>query len=116
MQRRALAEDGDDLGLGGQQRGQPRIMLYGQPRATRRPERTNRRVRPFDVAGALEKRFVLGIRTRPPGLDERDPERVEPARYPDLVLERERQSFPLGSVAERRVVEIDHGRPRLRTS
>src|SRR6266508_4316560 len=63
---------------------------------------------PLHPAGPLEEFGVLRVRARPPALDERDAEVVEPSRDPELVLARQRDPLALRAVPQGGVVDLDH--------
>src|SRR5204862_521362 len=68
-------------------------------------ERRDLRLAQRDARDAPEELRVLGIRAGPAALDVADPERVQPAGDPDLVLRREGEAFALRAVSQGRVVQ-----------
>ena len=102
---RALADQGDDLGLGLEQGGQPRIVGGAAARPPGHPER--RELGVLELRGLLEKTVVGRIGARPAALDVVDPELVEHEGDRDLVGDREVDALGLAAVAQGRVVEID---------
>jgi hypothetical protein len=107
VQQPALAEDRHDRRLGGDQLAQVRIRLRGVVLMTRGAERRELRGLPALLAGRREELDVLGVRARPPALDEREAVLVEHPRDPQLVGQREGDVLALRAVAEGRVVEDD---------
>ena len=61
-----------------------------------------------------EELVVLGIRTRPPGLDVVHAQPVELLGDPELVLDGERDALELRAVPQRRVVDLDRARDCVR--
>src|SRR3989449_7501812 len=89
-------------------------MIRRPPRSTLFPyttlfrshaERRDLRLAQRDARDAPEELRVLGIRAGPAALDVADPERVQPAGDPDLVLRREGEAFALRAVSQGRVVQ-----------
>ena len=74
-----------------------------------RAESGELRVPQRQLAGgrAAEERLVLGVGARPAALDETDAEVVEVRGDRELVLDRQRQTFTLRAVAQRRVVDVE---------
>src|SRR6185436_19151889 len=105
-----FAHDADHRRLRLEQRAQDRIAVSLAARLARHAERGQLRVLQRQRLGALEELDVLRVRPRIAALDEVNPEAVQQARNLQLVLDRERESLALCSVAQRRVEELDvHG-------
>src|SRR5674536_402095 len=84
-----------------------RIVGGLRPRSAGRAERGQRRCPQGQLGASPAKELlVLRVGTWPAALDEADPEVVEVAGDRQLVVDRQRQSLPLGAVAQRGVVDV----------
>src|SRR6266851_5867924 len=109
VQRPRLADQRHDRRLRHEQRLQVRIAVGGPVRPPRRPERSQLRVPPRQLAGPCEELLVLRVRPRPPALDDINPERVKRRGDSQFVLDGEVESDLLGTVAEGRVIHFHAG-------
>ncbi len=103
-----LGDEGDHRGAGVEQGAHERVGLGLAARPPGRAERGQRgRLQVELVPGPGEELRVLGVRPRPAALDEPDSQLVQVPRDDELVGDREVEALLLGTVAQRRVVDLD---------
>ena len=104
-----LRDERDDRSLRVEQGADLRVGRGGGPGLAGGAERDERGVPQLQLPrrGAGEELGVLGHRPRPATLDVADPQRVEVAGDGELVGHRVADPLPLGTVAQRRVVDVE---------
>src|SRR2546421_9197372 len=95
VQRRALAHERHHRRAGLDQGATVAIFRTVAARVPGHTERRDLRLMQRDTRDAPEELRILGIRAGPSALDVADPQRVQPAGDPDLVLCREGEAFTL---------------------
>ena len=105
VQRPRFANQRHDRRRGIHHRAQVRIVRRRSVGAARHTERGKLGGFEFHGFGALEKFHIFGIRARPATFDVRHAEFIEQARDAEFIIDRQRNAFPLRTVAEGRVVD-----------
>src|SRR5215813_12994306 len=106
VERPGLSKEGNDLGLGIQERLEVGIMVYRMVGLPRRAKCDHRGLMQRNGLDYPEEFDVFGVGSRPSAFDEMDAEFVQPLRDSHLVFCRERHIFRLGSVTQRRVIDL----------
>ena len=109
VQRPGFAEDSADGRLRVKQRLDVGVVFRAAFDAAGGAERSDERVLPWQVAGALEEFNILWIRSRPAAFDERDAKVIKFLRDTNLVIARKREAFGLRAVAQGGVINLDEG-------
>jgi hypothetical protein len=104
----ALRDDRDDRCARVAEGGHERVVRRGHPGAAGGAEGRELRVLQVELGPApAEELGVLRVRSRPAALDEADAEVVQVPRDHQLVGDGEVQPLLLGTVAQRRVVDVE---------
>jgi hypothetical protein len=106
MQVPGLADQGDDRGLGVQQRGEVGVVVDPTAGPAGGPEGGQGGVAPGQLGGPGEVLGVLGVGPGPAALDDVDAEVVEQAGHPQLVGHGELEADLLRAVAQGGVVGL----------